>query len=73
MQSKRFLVIGIIGTVVTAICCFTPALVVLMGAVGLTAWLAWSDLVLIPALALFMGVTVFALIIGLKGKNNDVR
>lgn len=71
-HNKRFLVIGVIGTAVTAICCFTPALVVLLGAVGLTAWLAWLDYVLIPALALFMGLTVFALIIGLKGKKNDI-
>jgi len=30
---------GIVGTVIAALCCFTPALVVLLGAVGLSAWL----------------------------------
>ena len=62
MQDKKLLGIGIGGSVVAAICCFTPALVVLLGAAGLSAWLAWLDFVLLPALVLFLGVTVFALI-----------
>jgi mercuric ion transport protein len=50
------------GSVVAAVCCFTPALVVLLGAVGLSAWLAWQDFVLLPALVFFLGLTAFALI-----------
>ena len=52
--------LGIVGTIVTAICCFTPALVVLLGAVGLSAWLAWLDAVLIPLLVVFVAITIFA-------------
>ncbi len=38
-----------------AVCCFTPILVLTMGAVGLSALVGWwLDLLLIPALGLFM-------------------
>jgi len=36
--------------------------VLLLGAVGLSTWLAWLDYVLLPALILFLGITVYALI-----------
>ncbi|RMD63751.1 MAG: mercury resistance system transport protein MerF [Alphaproteobacteria bacterium] len=52
---------GIIGTAVAAVCCFTPLLVVLFGAVGLSAWLGWADYVLFPALVFFILLTVYAL------------
>jgi mercuric ion transport protein len=61
MAEKVLLKIGIIGTVVAALCCFTPVLVVLLGAVGLSAAAGWLDYVLLPAPALFLGLTVFAL------------
>ena len=61
MKNRTLLKTGLIGTVVAAVCCFTPALVVLLGAVGLSAWLAWLDYVLLPLLMLFVGITVFAL------------
>ncbi|WPZ23277.1 mercury resistance system transport protein MerF [Sulfitobacter faviae] len=50
-----------IGTVIAALCCFTPILVILLGAVGLAAVLGWLDIVLLPALALFIGITLYAL------------
>lgn len=52
---------GVTGTVVVALCCFTPLLVVLFGAVGLSAALAWADFVLFPMLAVFLGMTGLAL------------
>ncbi len=51
--------IGGIGAAVAAVCCATPVLAVVFGAVGLTAWLAKADYVLYPALVLFMGVTAY--------------
>jgi mercuric ion transport protein len=53
--------VGIIGAVVTALCCFTPVLVVLLGAAGLSAAIGWSDYVLWPALVFFVGLTALAL------------
>lgn len=57
----RLLQVGLIGTIVAALCCFTPVLVVLLGAVGLSAALGWLDVVLLPALGLFLGITLYAL------------
>ena len=51
MKDKTILKTGIIGTIIAVICCFTPFLVVVLGAVGLSAWLGWLDYVLLPALA----------------------
>lgn len=60
MNEKRLLRIGIVGAVIAALCCFTPLLVVLLGVVGFSAALGWLDYVLFPALAFFIGLTVFA-------------
>lgn len=60
MASKTLLRTGIIGSIVAAVCCFTPALVILLGAVGLSAWLAWLDYILLPLLVVFLAVTAYA-------------
>lgn len=61
MTNQGLLRAGIIGTVVAAICCFTPVLVILFSVVGLSAMVGWLDYVLFPALAVFLGFTVYAL------------
>ena len=53
--------VGIIGTVIAALCCFTPVLVVLFGAVGLAAVVGYLDAVLFPALGIFILLTIYAL------------
>jgi len=60
MKSK-LLTTGIVGTVVSALCCFTPILVVSLGALGLSSLVGWLDLILIPAFLFFIGLTVYAL------------
>ena len=60
-RRSRLLGIGIVGTVIAALCCFTPVLVVLLGAVGLAALTGYLDYVLLPALVFFIGLTVYAL------------
>jgi mercuric ion transport protein len=62
MRDRGLLRIGILGTVIAALCCFTPLLVILLGAVGLSAAIGWLDYVLIPALALFAGITIYAMV-----------
>ena len=50
---------GIIGSLVAALCCFTPILVILLGALGL-GWLAgYLDDVLFPVLFIFLGLTAY--------------
>jgi mercuric ion transport protein len=54
MNDRSILRTGIIGTIIAAICCFTPVLVILVGAVGLSAIVGYLDYVLFPALAIFV-------------------
>lgn len=61
MSHTRLLCTGIIGTVIAALCCFTPVLTILFGVVGLSAVTGYLDFVLIPALVFFIGLTVYAL------------
>lgn len=61
MKDKSLLRVGVIGSVVVALCCVTPMLVILVTAVGLSAIIGYLDLVLFPALAIFIGITVYAL------------
>jgi hypothetical protein len=60
-RKKTLLSIGIIGSIVTAVCCFTPILVVLLGVVGLSAIAGYLDYVLLPALFIFVGILLYAL------------
>ena len=61
MKDATILKTGIAGSVIAAICCATPVLVIALGALGLSAWLGWVDYVLIPALVLFLAVTAYGL------------
>ncbi len=54
--------VGVLGTVVVALCCFTPILVILLGVVGLSALTETLDVVLLPALAVFIGLTIYAVV-----------
>ncbi len=61
MNNNALLSTGIIGTIIAALCCFTPVLVVLFGAVGLSAIVGYLDIVLFPVLGLFVLITLYAL------------
>lgn len=56
-MADPLLKIGLIGAVVTAVCCFTPVLVILFGAMGLSAAIGYLDFALFPALAIFLILT----------------
>jgi len=53
--------VGTWGALVAAICCFTPVLVVGLGIVGLGMLIPYLDYLLLPALGLFLFLTVFGL------------
>ncbi len=53
--------LGIVSSVIAALCCFTPILVVVLSAIGL-GWVAgYLDVVLLPALAVSLGFIAYAL------------
>jgi len=68
MKKSTLLKTGMIGMAIAALCCFTPVLVVLFGAVGLAAWIGHLDAVLMPALVFFLALTVYALFKKDKGE-----
>ena len=61
------------GALVVALCCFTPALVALLTAVGLAALVGWLDIVLLPALAIFVAIVIYALFRQRRINTQDVE
>lgn len=59
-RTNRLLKVGIIGTVITALCCFTPVLLVLFGVLGLAGIVGRLDHVPFPLL----GVFILLLVVG---------
>jgi len=45
-----------IGAIIGVICCFTPALVILLSALGLAAVIGYLDYALFPAMGIFLGL-----------------
>lgn len=60
-SSGGLLKAGVIGSVIAAICCLTPILTILLGIVGLGAMTGYLDYILLPTLAVFGGITIYAL------------
>jgi hypothetical protein len=73
-SDKKLLRTGSIGAALAAICCFTPALVVLLGFAGLSAIVGWLDYGLFPILFASMGLVAYALHLrsGCKGPSPTV-
>ena len=61
MTREKLLKVGVIGTIGTGLCCFTPILVILLTTIGLSAISGWLDIVLLPALAVFIAITGYAM------------
>jgi mercuric ion transport protein len=61
MTRTKLIATGAIGAVVAAVCCATPILAVLLAAVGLSAVTRYLDYVLLPAIAICIGVMVYGL------------
>jgi mercuric ion transport protein len=61
LNDRNLLGVGLGGSAIVALCCFTPVLVVLVGVVGLSAIAGYLDYVLLPALLFFIGLTAYAM------------
>ena len=59
-KPSKLLRVGIAGTILTALCCFTPILVVVLSSIGLSAIIGWLDYVLLPALGFFVFLSIYA-------------
>ena len=61
MTNKSLLWTGLAGALFAVVCCATPVLVILLGAVGLSALTGYLDYGLFPAIAIFVGIVIYAL------------
>lgn len=52
MTARSLITSGAIGAALAAICCATPLLAVVLGSVGLSAWLAKANYVVMPVVLL---------------------
>lgn len=57
MKPKTAFWASVSGTVLVALCCFTPILVVTLSAIGLGAVIGYLDYILLPALAVMLIIT----------------
>jgi hypothetical protein len=60
---NKLLALGVSGTVLAVLCCFTPLLPIVLAALGLTGLLGvvYNDAVLLPILAGFLILTGYAI------------
>ena len=60
IKSGKGFAAAVIGTILVALCCFTPVLVIVLGAIGLSVLTPYLDYVLLPALVIMIIITVVA-------------
>lgn len=61
MKTPTLLQTGIVGAMITLVCCLTPMLVIFLGVIGVSRAVGWLDLVLLPTFAFFALMTGYAL------------
>ena len=59
-RDQKLLCTGAGGSIIAALCCFTPLLVIAFAGLGLSWAVGYLDYALLPALALFLALTVYA-------------
>lgn len=60
MNDKKILATGLTGTVVAALCCFTPLLVIGLTGAGLSALVGGIDYVVFPVMFASLGLVAYA-------------
>ena len=71
MNNRALLCTGLVGTLIAALCCFTPMLVILLGVVGLSALTGYLDYILLPALAVFVCILLIAIYRVIRDSQNS--
>jgi mercuric ion transport protein len=61
-QSTKLIGTGVTGAFVSILCCFTPVLALLLGVLGLSAYAAKLDYVLIPVFLASIALVLFAVV-----------
>ena len=73
MKRNRLLATGIIGFgfIVSMLGCPTPVLVGLLALLGISGSVGWLDYVLLPAMAAFAGLAIYAIIAHRRARTTD--
>ena len=61
-QNTKLIGTGVAGALLSMLCCFTPVLVIMLSALGLTAFVAKLDYVLVPVFMTSIALVIFALV-----------
>jgi len=61
-ENTKLIGVGVTGALLSIMCCLTPVLAILLGALGLTAFVAKLDYVLVPLFMAFVALVAFALV-----------
>jgi len=61
-QNAKLIGTGVAGAVLSLLCCVTPVLAVLLGALGLTALVAKLDYLLVPLFVVSIALVIFAVV-----------
>jgi mercuric ion transport protein len=61
LVNRALIGLGAGGAVLAAVCCATPVLALLLPALGLGAWLAMSDVIVMPLLLVGLGLVALGL------------
>lgn len=69
--SKKGLFAALAGTVLVALCCFTPIIVIMLGAIGLSVFTPYLDFVLLPALGIMIALTIVSFLRWRKSMANN--
>ena len=69
MSKNKMLRTGVVGTLIATVCCFTPLLVVILGALGFSAVIGYLDYVLLPML----GVSILLIVISLWNRWKNTK
>ena len=59
MDDLKIVRLGVFGAILSTLFCVTPLLVLALGAVGFSAAVGWLDYVLLPVLAISIGLAVY--------------
>jgi copper chaperone CopZ len=59
VKDQTLIKTGIVGSLIVMLCCATPVLVLALGAIGLSAWAAKADYVVIPVLFACVALATF--------------
>ncbi len=58
--SKKGVYTTIVGTILVALCCFTPLLVITLATIGFSVLTPYLDYILFPALALLVALSYWS-------------